>query len=160
LGVRTRPGWVDEEKQVLIVPLLSWYHAGFDAEPDISDESLVPVEKMMSDYMLCRWPEGLSARDGCDSLARYFDSLNEQRAAKLPAKESPRDMTVISFSHFLPRQELLPEKRLLYFPPIAKAVGSKPLGERIRALSPDVHVFGHTHYGWSAELEGTRYLQA
>ncbi|CAE7456263.1 HMA5, partial [Symbiodinium microadriaticum] len=158
LGVRTRPGWADKEESVFIVPLLSWYHAGFDAEPDISDDSLVPVERMMSDYMLCRWPDGLSASNGCDSLARYFDSLNEERAAAIPAKDPCT--TVISFSHFLPRQELLPEKRLLYFPPIAKAVGSRHLGERIRALAPDLHIFGHTHYGWSTQLDGTRYLQA
>ncbi|CAE7947092.1 unnamed protein product, partial [Symbiodinium sp. KB8] len=89
LGVRTRPGWADKEESVFIVPLLSWYHAGFDAEPDISDDSLVPVERMMSDYMLCRWPDGLSASNGCDSLARYFDSLNEERAAAIPAKAQP-----------------------------------------------------------------------
>lgn len=158
MGVRTRPGWADKEESVFIVPLLSWYHAGFDVEPDIDDESLVPVERMMSDYMLCRWPDGLSASNGCDSLARYFDSLNEERAAAIPAKDP--STTVISFSHFLPRQELLPEKRLLYFPPIAKAVGSRHLGERIRALAPDLHIFGHTHYGWSSQLDGTRYLQA
>mmetsp|Transcript_6521 Transcript_6521/g.15027 ORF Transcript_6521/g.15027 Transcript_6521/m.15027 type:complete len:363 (-) Transcript_6521:111-1199(-) len=156
LGVHTQPTWVDG---VLIAPILSWYHAGFDAEPDISDDSLVPVEQMMSDYMLCRWPNGLSARDGCDSLARYFDSLNDERAGEVPPKDADRP-PVISFSHFLPRPELLPEKRLLYFPPIAKAVGSRHLGERIRRMAPDLHIFGHTHYGWSAQLDGTHYLQA
>ena len=66
----------------------------------------------------------------------------------------------MSFSHFLPRAELLPEKRTLFYPPLAKAVGSLPLRERVRALRPDLHVFGHTHYAWAAEVEGTRFLQA
>lgn len=29
-----------------------------------------------------------------------------------------------------------------------KAVGSQPLGARVAALQPDLHVFGHTHFGW------------
>ena len=41
-----------------------------------------------------------------------------------------------------------------------KAVGSAPLGERVAGLSPDVHVFGHTHFGWDAPLDGVRYVQA
>jgi hypothetical protein len=39
-------------------------------------------------------------------------------------------------------------------------VGSEPLHRRVASLQPDVHVFGHTHFGWDAEVEGVRYLQA
>jgi len=67
---------------------------------------------------------------------------------------------LITFSHFLPRPELLPEKRFLTLPTLAKAVGSRFLNERVRRLSPDVHVFGHTHFGWDATIEGVRYMQA
>jgi len=52
-------------------------------------------------------------------------------------------------NHFLERetfvdicQELLPEKRMLRHPNLAKAVGSEPLAARVAALQPDVHVFG------------------
>ncbi|CAK9022324.1 unnamed protein product [Durusdinium trenchii] len=154
LGVKTQPSYVGK---VLIVPLLSWYHSSFDKEPDIQDDTLVPVEKMMSDFMLCKWPPGLTPLAGSDSIATFFDQLNDQRTA---AVNQERPAAVISFSHFLPRAELLPEKRFLYFPPIAKAVGSLLLGERVKRLSPDLHVFGHTHYGWSTSLDGTRFLQA
>jgi len=60
----------------------------------------------------------------------------------------------------VPRVELCPEKRFLTLPSLAKAVGSRPLGERVARLRPDAHVFGHTHFGWDATLDGTRYLQA
>ncbi|KAG2434744.1 hypothetical protein HXX76_007632 [Chlamydomonas incerta] len=67
---------------------------------------------------------------------------------------------VLSFSHFLPLQELLPEKRYLTFPNLAKAVGSTYLGRRLRRLRPHMHIFGHTHFAWDAEHDGVRYVQA
>ena len=149
LGVRTKPEEIGGG--VLIVPLLSWYERGFDTDPDVVDEGLTPVEKTMSDFHLCRWPRGLSATDG--TLAAHFDGLND------PLPDLSGSRTVISFSHFVPRPELLPEKRYLYYPPLAGAVGSRALGERVRRIRPSVHVFGHTHYGWDAELDGVRYLQ-
>lgn len=57
-------------------------------------------------------------------------------------------------------QELLPEKRFLTYPPLAKAVGSDPLAERLRRLRPAMHVFAHSHFAWDAALDGTRYVQA
>ena len=45
-------------------------------------------------------------------------------------------------------------------PALAKAVGSTFLERRVASLKPDVHVFGHTHFGWDATLDGTRYVQA
>ena len=45
-------------------------------------------------------------------------------------------------------------------PALAKAVGSTFLERRVARLQPDVHVFGHTHFGWDATLDGTRYVQA
>ncbi|EFJ47257.1 hypothetical protein VOLCADRAFT_105217 [Volvox carteri f. nagariensis] len=67
---------------------------------------------------------------------------------------------VISFSHFLPLQELLPEKRYLTFPNLAKAVGSRFLAERVRRLRPHLHLFGHTHFAWDAVHDGIRFVQA
>ncbi|KXZ54749.1 hypothetical protein GPECTOR_4g819 [Gonium pectorale] len=67
---------------------------------------------------------------------------------------------LISFSHFLPLQSLLPEKRFLTYPNLAKAVGSTYLGERVRRLGPQLHIFGHTHFAWDAVHQGVRYIQA
>lgn len=67
--------------------------------------------------------------------------------------------TVISFSHFLPRQELCPEKRFLLEPMLARVIGSNPLEAQIRRLKPHVHCFGHTHIPIDLSLDGIRYLQ-
>ena len=56
-------------------------------------------------------------------------------------------------------QALLPEKRMLYQPNLAKAAGSNLLAERIRQLKPIAHVFGHTHFNWDCSIDGVRYLQ-
>lgn len=40
-------------------------------------------------------------------------------------------------------QALLPEKRYLYYPNLAKAVGSDFLAARVAQLQPDLHLFGH-----------------
>jgi hypothetical protein len=42
----------------------------------------------------------------------------------------------------------------------AKAVGSDPLGDHIRRLQPDLHLFGHSHFSWDATVHGVRCLQA
>lgn len=51
-------------------------------------------------------------------------------------------------------QALLPEKRYLFYPNLAKAAGSVPLAKRLQALQPDVHIFGHTHFSWDTHLHG------
>ena len=52
---------------------------------------------------------------------------------------------LITFSHFVPFQELCPEKRFLIEPLLPKVIGSSPLADQIVRLSPDLHIFGHTH---------------
>ena len=69
-------------------------------------------------------------------------------------------LPIISFSHFLPRIELIPEKRYLFYPHLAKTVGSCALQQRVERLRPTIHVFGHTHFGWDMTLDGIRYIQA
>jgi hypothetical protein len=101
----------------------------------------------------------------------------------LAERESP----ILSFSHFLPRLELCPEKRMLFYPNLPKAVGSDFILRRIETLRTHgldefgsgeggvkvgvakarakaerehLHVFGHTHFGWDQTLDGVRYVQA
>ena len=42
---------------------------------------------------------------------------------------------------------------------LAKAVGSTYLRKRVETIRPDVHVFGHTHFGYDLEIDGIRYAR-
>jgi len=158
-GVRTTPLVVDGAGgSCVVVPILSWHHQSWDTEPDITCWKGIPaVEKCMVDYMRCKWPAPLSAMD--DSVAAAVDRLNDG-GPPLPEEAGTEFLPIISFSHFVPRLELNPEKRFLFLPTLAKAVGSRFLEKRIRKLQSTMHVFGHTHFGWDATLDGTRYVQA
>uniref|UniRef100_A0A7S4SLW8 Rhodanese domain-containing protein n=1 Tax=Alexandrium monilatum TaxID=311494 RepID=A0A7S4SLW8_9DINO len=171
LGVLTKPAELPPTavggQPLLVVPILSWHHQSFDTEPPIdpSWSGIPPVEKCLNDYHMCRWPKGLAHTD--DTVAQHFDDENDRLWAGspvadgcLPESAGKRFAAVISFSHFLPRIELCPEKRFLTFPTLLQAVGSTFLGARVARLRPDVHVFGHTHFGWDAVLDGVRYVQA
>ena len=206
-GVHTRPkllapppdaaihrGSRAKKRGVWVVPVLAWYHSSFDTEPDVpaSVASVHPPERVMSDFKLCAWPEPLDP--STDSVARAIDAVNDRPsrgwgeflAALRSGSDAEREADVLTFSHFLPRLELCPEKRMLFYPNLPKAVGSNFLLERIRNLRSHgggvalleegeatvtkaagavparahVHVFGHTHFGWDATIEGVRYVQA
>lgn len=161
LGVETKPGIVDG---LGIIPLYSWYHESFDEERDITGVRIPSLAMACKDYHVCRWPDEL--KNGEASLALYFDSLNDENSGLVEDIVKKCDH-IISFSHFVPRQELCPEKRMLFYPNLPKVIGSKYLEKRIRAIHGAAegqlsacHVFGHTHFCWDAVLEGIRYVQA
>ncbi|EYU34188.1 hypothetical protein ABFS82_03G030600 [Erythranthe guttata] len=160
IGVITKPTIVGG---LGIIPLYSWYHESFDAEKDITEFRIPSLEMACKDFHVCRWPDGLQNRD--NSLALYFDSLNDENWETVEDILT-RCSHIISFSHFVPRQELCPEKRMLYYPNLPKIIGSNYLETRIRAIhgaegGPSAcHVFGHTHFCWDAIIDGIRYVQA
>ncbi len=125
---------------VLFVPLLGWYDYSFGTP----GESL--LEAWM-DFHACVWPEGFDE----SSLTRYFLSLNRMPTA------GPGDV-VISFSHFLPRLDVLPgyipaSRRYLH-----PVLGTKLLEEQIRSLRSSIHVYGHSHVNQSVRIDGTLYV--
>ncbi|KAJ6370638.1 hypothetical protein OIU77_001198 [Salix suchowensis] len=160
LGVQTRP-------MVLfglgIAPLFSWYHESFDREMDIASIRIPSLEMVCKDFHACKWPRELSNRD--TSLALYFDAMNKENEDAIKLMKNTCTQ-IITFSHFLPRQELCPEKRMLFYPNLPKIVGSDFLEVRIRSIhgskgnASACHVFGHTHFCWDSVLDGIRYIQA
>eukprot|EP00210_Caulerpa_lentillifera_P004212 g4017.t1 len=147
LGVITQPTRL---RNLWLIPILSWHHK----EPDGPNfKELTPHH--VSDYRLCDWSsldESLRIH-GADELASHFDGLNSD--LKIQSKECD----IITFSHFVPSQDLIPEKRYLRIPYLAKVAGSNYLNERIKALNSNIHVFGHTHIAWDITLDGIRFIQ-
>merc|ERR1712232_1237526 len=68
--------------------------------------------------------------------------------------------SMLTFSHFVPRLEVNPEKRYLIPPCLAKAAGSTFLMQRLERLRPHVHIFGHTHFAFDSVVDDVRYIQA
>lgn len=159
LGVETSPKVVEG---LGIIPLFSWYHESFDREKDVTGVRIPSLEMACKDFHACKWPPQIK---NSISLAHYFDMMNEKNNN---AVEEVRRTTcqLITFSHFVPRQELCPEKRMLFYPNLPKIIGSDYLEARVRSIhgengsSSACHVFGHTHFCWDAVLHGLRYVQA
>lgn len=173
---------IEAQVGVRIYPLYSWYHSSWDSEPDLEHaafravEEAIPFSSKWGDFSMCTWPEKLvrhedfaSTRNNNTALAEAWASLNEPflppieeyglRGSEGNGKARGERDTIISFSHFLPRQELVPEKRFLLEPLLSRVVGSDPLEAQVRRLLPDLHLYGHTHIPLDLEIDGVRYIQ-
>lgn len=160
LGVDTGPRTIGD---LGIIPLFSWYHKSFDKEKDVNSVRVPSLEMACKDFHACQWPSDLGSDD--EALAVYFDKLNDKNndAIEEVKKNSKQ---ILTFSHFVPRQELCPEKRMLYYPNLPKVIGSDFLERRLRAIHSNredgaaCHVFGHTHFCWDSVVDEIRYIQA
>eukprot|EP00984_Skeletonema_dohrnii_P028262 scaffold18187_cov118-Skeletonema_dohrnii-CCMP3373.AAC.3 len=155
-----------------IVPLLSWHHLSFDSEPPICSESWAGIPsasrtvKLGADYRKTVWPHPITPLD--DSVAQLMDSLNDVILDFENIDEWGEDATILTFSHFLPRVELLPEKRYLSLPTLPACSGSTFLESRLRELNEKMssktdgmkhlHAFGHSHLAYDLVVEDVRYV--
>lgn len=139
VGVETRPVRLDG---VWVVPLFSWYEPEFDSWGDAETAEL----DGWADFHFCRWPPE------ADSPCRFFLEMNEPRLG-------PYDAPVISFSHFLPRRDLLPAAHFLRFRGLPRVAGCAALDAQLRRAGSCLHVFGHTHIDCDTVLDGVRYVQ-
>lgn len=139
LGVDTRPAKVAD---TWIVPLFSWYDSIFDVE-DGSDTTELEA---WADFYFCKWPDELT------EVSEFFLNMNETNIKSYDAR-------VISFSHFLPRRDLLPTVEYLRFKSLPKVAGCAALDEQIRRLGSSIHVFGHSHISCDRVIDGVRYVQ-
>lgn len=157
-----------------IVPLFSWY----SKPDDFPDDSLYSPaacsdyeklsEDMWMDNQLCIFPNELNK-------TKYFAKLNEPNLKQY-------DGPVISFSHFLPRSDLIgfSEEDLKNLrdwrkvndipqPPqyvidnlkkfnFSRFAGSKLIEIQIRQLGSGIHVYGHQHRNKDVVRDGVRYI--
>jgi predicted phosphodiesterase len=123
-----------------IVPLLGWYDYSF-GEPtrDLLDTWM--------DYHACSWPEDFSVNE----ITEYFLAMNQSAL-------NVKNEMVISFSHFVPRIDLMPvwitsKNRMLY-----PVLGSSKLESQIRRLNSRIHVYGHSHVNRNVTIDGVCYI--
>ncbi len=160
-GVQTEPFRLGQFRSVWLVPLQSWYDDKQYPEFSLFLEKTGTVDRtgdMWGDFFHTRWPETLGV-----PLAEHFAQLNE------PFLNWNFDAPVISFSHFLPRQELIfssdIERSLLakMFDPhpefnFSRVAGSLRIHDQIRRLGSQVHVYGHQHRNRTRNLGGVTYV--
>ncbi len=139
LGVRTRPA---RAGSTWVVPLFAWYEREFDAGGQAPDDQL----EAWSDFYFCRWPAGV------ERPADYFLALNDRHLRRY-------DGPVVTFSHFLPRRDLIPPLRFLGFKGLPLVAGAARLDEQLRLAGSRVHVFGHSHIAEDRTIDGVRYVQ-
>jgi len=160
-GIRTAPKRLGG-RGPLIVPLYAWY-----LQPHEGAGSLYVVKQgedsclgMWADKRAVRWPHF----EGHSNPASYFLSLNDTCSDE--ADHSP----VISFSHFMPRSELMfwsetefaatglsridPHPRFNF----SRVAGCSELDEQIRSLGAAIHVYGHQHRNRDRIIDGVRYV--
>jgi len=159
LGVYTRPAFVS--RNCAICPLFSWYKdnllEGFERS-----KSNIPFDIQTS------WPWDLiGCGDSNDAqqheIADFFLGLNSRRLRLAPrleetatgaASRSSSMLHIITFSHFVPRQECYPGRLQL-----AGVMGCREIEEQVRECKAECHVFGHSHIAVDRHLDGVRYVQ-
>lgn len=167
LDVRTGPEWMCDGTGgagVWIVPLFAWY---VKPEEDPAESLFVPKQgedpklRMWVDDRAVRWP----LFDSGAIPATYF-----LQRSRLPSSAALKGRPVISFSHFVPRAELIfptpaelqahgiplrdPQPRFNF----SRVAGCRGLDRRIRALGSAVHVYGHQHRNRRRRIEGITYV--
>ena len=147
LGVRTGPDVIGAgDHRVCVVPLFSWYTRPGEGNDSLYRERPIqePSESVWADDYLVKWPR----IEGFRPL-QYFLDLNARRVS------APYPVSRISFSHFLPRQDLMfaapgeaiyaapdPARGLFNFSTVA---GSTLIDRQVRQLGSRVHIYGHQH---------------
>lgn len=127
---------------VSIIPLYSWYDYSFE-QP--SQDTL----KTWMDYVACKWPDNYDD----NIITQHFISMNEHIT-----NNNNTDHFVITFSHFLPRIDIMPlcipyEQRSLY-----AVLGTTLLEKQIRKLGSKIHVYGHSHVNNQVVKNNTLYI--
>jgi len=144
---------------VWTVPLFGWYTLPEEGSDTLHLPGASPDEGIRAwlDFQFTRW----TSLDG-QSPAAYFLGLNASRVAR------HYDAPVLSFSHFLPRWELMLRDSgatMAARPPgaarrfnFSRVAGSTGLERQLRQMRAKIHVYGHQHRNRRRVLDGVLYL--
>ncbi len=164
-------------EHVWIVPLFSWYATPeedfldtlYIQHPHIRDD-LRKAEAFWMDNHMCRWPS-LNGK----TKSKFFSDMNLELINK--AYDGP----VITFSHMVPRRELIGpttqdrdavnhdrHKRGLgdapkWTPPIdgfnfTRYAGAHVVDTQLRKIGAKIHVYGHQHRNRDRVIDGVHYI--
>jgi predicted phosphodiesterase len=124
---------------VSLVPLFAWYDYSFGMPS-------AELRSRWSDFHTCTWPDQFDQ----PRITDYFLALNHPN---LDGRPHP----VISFSHFVPRGDLLPP---LHSRPglLRPVLGSESIDSQVRKLGSSVHVYGHYHVNGSKKRDDVTYI--
>ncbi|MBB4954704.1 3',5'-cyclic AMP phosphodiesterase CpdA [Agrobacterium vitis] len=123
----------------LIVPLAGWYDYSFGAPGQM-------LRNAWMDYRRCDW-EGRSDAE----VSALFDETNIM-------PDTTGYKSIISFSHFLPRIDLMPARMPEKYHFLYPVLGSSRLEARIRALGSSMHFYGHSHLNRRVVKDGVTYI--
>ncbi|MCI4666017.1 MAG: metallophosphoesterase [Neomegalonema sp.] len=139
-GVSMRPY---QTKGLEIIPLLSWYDGTFGAP---SDE----LRMRWMDYRRCNW----SGRSDAE-VTDHFLSQNHPVLERSPAAP---DNLVVSFSHFLPRIDVMPLPARGVRKLLGPVLGSARLDAQVNAVESQIHIYGHSHLNRHVRRDGRTYI--
>ncbi len=149
----------------IIAPLFSWYDYSFGEPNDY-------IKMAWMDFKKCRWPSALAHPK---DISEYFLDLNRSGSLSLNAsvkgcegaavgevleEEGAKvgSEKIISFSHFLPRIDLMPDYIPEKFQELYPVLGSAAIDKVLRELQPIIHVYGHSHLNRNIKIDGVRYI--
>jgi predicted phosphodiesterase len=138
-GVRTS---IFRHGDLAIVPLLGWYDYSFGEADDY-------LKTAWADFRACRWPD-----HDDDALTRLFTGRNPGTSS--PSLQGAKQ--IITFSHFLPRIDLMPERIPDKHRKIYPVLGTTVLDAQLRALGSQMHVYGHSHVNRRVTIDGVTYI--
>jgi predicted phosphodiesterase len=129
-------------QDLTIIPLLGWYDYSFGYPSEGAKES-------WQDLYACKWQPFPSVA----AVTDHFLGLNEKEITM-----ARPGIPTITFSHFLPRIDLMPD----YIPKdkqqIYPFLGSSGLEKQIRRINPLMHIYGHSHVNIAQTKDDITYI--
>mmetsp|Transcript_12035 Transcript_12035/g.17911 ORF Transcript_12035/g.17911 Transcript_12035/m.17911 type:complete len:303 (-) Transcript_12035:878-1786(-) len=144
---------------VVIAPIHSFYTPTFFPNNDGWKD--LTYQHRWLDFRQIKFPKEMHLRQTPEKPSAYFDQLNHinQFTCTKPVDH------LITFSHFLPRTDLLPFVALRMKPSLAYVVGNQNIDHHARQFakhvdaSSHIHLYGHSHINGDTLIDGVRYVQ-